>query len=320
MSRLIAIGVVLVLGAACCFVLLFAGVLLGAAGGSQAPCGAGSLASDRVPAELVPLFEDASARYDLGQKGPSVLAALTDVESGFGKNMGPSTAGAMGWTQFLPATWRRFGVDADGDARRDPMSAPDAIHAAARYLRHLGAPADWRRALFGYNHADWYVDRVLRRARELSVDDVLAPLECGAPLSIDAERLVGGGRIVPIPGAPGESLDERVLSDVLFLMRRFRVAVTDGYASSGHKAGGEHPLGLAVDLVPGPGGTWDDVDALAKWAEPEQGRPRAPFRWVGYDGDANHGRGHHLHLSWRHGPAPGQRPPAAWVEVISETL
>lgn len=94
------------------------------------------------------------------------------------------------------------------------------------------------------------------------------------------------------------------------------MAVSAGYATSGHEPDGEHPLGLAVDLVPGPGGGWEDVDEVARWAEPRQNRPRPPFRWVGYDGDANHGRGHHLHLSWSHGQALGQRPPADWVLTL----
>src|SRR5918998_689507 len=121
-------------------------------------------------------------------------------------------------------------------------------------------------------------------------------------------RRVGGGRFVPIPGFPGESLDVRLLADVRYLVRKYNVHITDGYAHSGHAANGEHPRGLAVDIVPGAGGSWSDVDRLAKWAEPRQGRPRAPFRWVGYNGDHNHGRGNHLHLSWMHSPTPQNRP------------
>ena len=60
---------------------------------------------------------------------------------------------------------------------------------------------------------------------------------------------------------------------------------------------------------------WRGITRLAKWAEPLQNRPRAPFRWVGYDGDAGHGCGHHLHLSWDHAPAPMFQL-AEWVAVF----
>ena len=56
-------------------------------------------------------------------------------------------------------------------------------------------------------------------------------------------------------------------------------------------------------------------DPLARWAEPRQNRPRAPFRWVGYNGDANHGCGNHLHLSWSHAEVARYRI-APWVEVF----
>jgi Transglycosylase SLT domain len=303
-------------------VLVLGGWLIMAAGASgPGMCGVTSLAGD-VPVDLAALFTAAAQQYELGPRGPAVLAGLTDVESGFGQNLGPSSAGAVGWTQFMPSTWHRFGVDADGDGRRDPNSAPDAIFAAARYLRHLGAPGDWRKALFGYNHSRSYVDAVLARANSLSLGSVdpLDPIACGAggPPGPPAgtRRIVGGGRLVPIPGAPGELVDERIAPDVEYLMRRYHVTVTAGYAPTGHAPRGEHPLGLAVDLQPAPDGTWDDVDALAAWAEPEPNHPRPPFRWVGYNGDANHGRGNHLHLSWSHGPAPSRRPPAPWVEVF----
>jgi hypothetical protein len=301
---------------------LLTGVTLTAAGASgQNACSSAAL-SGGVPAELQPLFRDAAQAYSLGSEGPSILAGLTKVESDFGLNMGPSSAGAVGWTQFMPATWRQFGVDADGDGRADPMTAADAIVSAARYLKHLGAPADWHRALLGYNHAEWYVKQVLDQARALTAEAgaATAPL-CGDDLALPAGpggRLVGGGRIVPIPGQPGMTIDERLVADLAFLRAKFHIVVTAGYAPTGHASGGEHPLGLAVDLVPGSDGSWDDIDALARWAEPQQNHPRPPFRWVGYDGDPNHGRGNHLHLSWIHGPAPAG-PPAPWVDVLIGT-
>ncbi len=121
----------------------------------------------------------------------------------------------------------------------------------------------------------------------------------------------GGGRIVSIPGFPGESIDRRLLDDIRWLEQRYRIFVTDGYSGDAvHAANGEHPLGLALDIVPNKaaGGTWQDVSRLARWAEPRQNRPRAPFRWVGYTGDEGHGPRHHLHLSWNHTEVrPGKR-------------
>ena len=65
----------------------------------------------------------------------------------------------------MPATWQQYGVDANRDGVKDPFNPVDAIFAAARYLRAAGADTDVRRAIFAYNHADWYVDSVLMRAR-----------------------------------------------------------------------------------------------------------------------------------------------------------
>ena len=65
----------------------------------------------------------------------------------------------------MPATWKQYGVDANGDDKKDPYNPVDAIFAAARYLRAAGAEQDLARAIFAYNHADWYVDSVLMRAR-----------------------------------------------------------------------------------------------------------------------------------------------------------
>ncbi|HYI34973.1 MAG TPA: hypothetical protein VEX39_00080 [Thermoleophilaceae bacterium] len=119
----------------------------------------------------------------------------------------------------------------------------------------------------------------------------------------------GGGRFVAVPGQYGTRVDRRILPAVLYLVRRYHLRLGDGYKVGGnHKAKGEHPLGLGLDIYPGAGGSWRQVDKLAKWAEPRQNRPRPPFRWVGYNGDYNHGRGNHLHLSWMHSPGRAGRP------------
>jgi hypothetical protein len=121
----------------------------------------------------------------------------------------------------------------------------------------------------------------------------------------------GGGKFVGVPGFPGEEIDRRLLTDLKFLEKKYKIFVVDGLSHDPvHAANGEHPLGLAADIVPDTsrGGTWDDIDRLAHWAEPVQNQPRAPFRWVGYDGDSGHGRGNHLHLSWNHSDAQPYHP------------
>jgi len=104
------------------------------------------------------------AGYAYGIPWP-VLASINKIESNFGQNMGPSSAGAVGWMQFMPSTWLRWGLDGDGDGIADPWNPVDAIYAAARYLAAAGGQTDISRGIFAYNHADWYVREVLDVAR-----------------------------------------------------------------------------------------------------------------------------------------------------------
>ena len=95
-----------------------------------------------------------------------MLASINKIETAFGTNLNVSTAGAVGWMQFMPATWQAYGVDANGDGRRDPYNPVDAICAAARYLKAAGGDTNLRNAIFAYNHATWYVDEVMLYARQ----------------------------------------------------------------------------------------------------------------------------------------------------------
>ena len=90
-----------------------------------------------------------------------VLAAINKVETNFGQNLGPSSAGAVGWMQFMPSTWARWGIDANGDGVADPNNPADAIFSAARYLAGCGGQFDIARGVYCYNHASWYVNEVL---------------------------------------------------------------------------------------------------------------------------------------------------------------
>jgi peptidoglycan hydrolase CwlO-like protein len=123
------------------------------------------------------LYRRSAEQYGFGEDW-YVLAAVGKIESNHGESMGSSSAGAMGPMQFLPSTWETAGVDGDGDGVANIMDPRDAIPAAARYLESGGAPEDWYAALFTYNHADWYVVKVLGVAegyRRLAKDNTVGP-------------------------------------------------------------------------------------------------------------------------------------------------
>ena len=97
-----------------------------------------------------------------------------------------------------PSTWDRYGVDGNRDGRRSPYDPEDAIPAAARYLRASGAPADYSRAIFAYNHADWYVADVLAQAelyRGAATGTAGSPGETAS-----VRELLANPRIVLTPG------------------------------------------------------------------------------------------------------------------------
>ena len=116
----------------------------------------------RIPPFLLPIFQSAGMEHGIRWE---YLAAICEIETNYGRNLNVSSAGALGWMQFMPPTWKQYGVDANKDGRKDPYSPVDSIFAAARYLKASGAPKNMRKAVFAYNHANWYVDSVILRAR-----------------------------------------------------------------------------------------------------------------------------------------------------------
>lgn len=118
-----------------------------------------------IPPRYLALYEHAARTYSLDW---AILAAIGKVECDHGRDPDPScthegavnSAGAGGPAQFLAATWAQYGVDGDRDGNRDRWNPADAVPAMGNYLRASGAPGDYRRAIYAYNHADWYVAEV----------------------------------------------------------------------------------------------------------------------------------------------------------------
>ncbi|MDQ6749890.1 MAG: lytic murein transglycosylase, partial [Actinomycetota bacterium] len=123
------------------------------------------LDSFRIPPFLLPIYQAAGTEYGIPWQ---LLAAINEIETDYGRNLSVSSAGALGWMQFISSSWQAFGVDANGDRTKDPYNPVDAIFAAARYLRAAGGDRDINKAVFAYNHADWYVQSVMLRARLIS--------------------------------------------------------------------------------------------------------------------------------------------------------
>jgi soluble lytic murein transglycosylase-like protein len=134
--------------------------------------------ASQPPAFLIPIYRAAGRRYHVPWR---ILAAINSVETDFGRNLNVSSAGAVGWMQFMPATWAQYAVDARKTGRPDPNNPRDAIFTAARYLAANGARHDLRTAIFAYNHANWYVDEVLAKARQI----ILPPAGAHATLLPD---------------------------------------------------------------------------------------------------------------------------------------
>lgn len=124
-----------------------------------------ALAQAEIPPLYLRLYEQAAQRYGLSW---AVLAGIGKVECDHGRDPDPSctqegavnSAGAGGPMQFISSTWASYGVDAEGTGAPDRWNPADAIYGAANYLRASGAPGDYARAIYAYNHASWYVAEV----------------------------------------------------------------------------------------------------------------------------------------------------------------
>jgi hypothetical protein len=212
-------------------------------------------------------------------------------------------------------------------ARRGAAKVPGAI---CRYFSDLARPND-------------STDRGGRRGIALAllasitaVIGILGSAEAGVPPRPPVNQIIHTKcKIVPIPAAiphqAGDMVDRRILPDLTYIAEHFPIYVSDGYSGplpngkwvgchNCHVANSDHKNGLAVDLVPVKydprcDKNWRAITRLAAWAEPRQNHPNPPFRWVGYNGDYNHGCGNHLHLSWNHAEAKPHTL-ARWVQVF----
>ncbi len=287
-----ALAAVVVLAAVLPAALLvgLAATLLGAPDGDDSGCdpsyGPSRVALGDIPGNYLRLYRSAAAESGLGWE---YLAAIGSIESDHGRlrapgvRLGSNRAGAQGPMQFLGSTWTRHGVDGDRDGRRSPYDPADAIPAAAGYLRASGAPEDYGRALFAYNHASWYVADVKQRASQYrgaagaggsdqELDDVATG--CGVALALgqaNGRDVLSNPRIEVYPGGRADLqagiVDPGITALLEALARTHSLTVsslTTGHSiftASGNRS--NHADGRAVDIAAADGRSCRDTSRTA---------------------------------------------------------
>ncbi|WP_242486216.1 lytic transglycosylase domain-containing protein [Peribacillus sp. TH24] len=120
------------------------------------------LPGQKVPTEYIPIYKGAGERFGVDW---FVLAAIHDIETDFSrlKTM-VSSVGAEGHMQFMPSTFSAYAIDGNNDGVKSAWNLEDSIYSAANYLSKSGYKKDIRKAIWHYNHAEWYINDVLEIA------------------------------------------------------------------------------------------------------------------------------------------------------------
>lgn len=181
-----------------------------------------------VPAQFMEYYRKAEKKYGIPW---NYLAALHFVETSFSDSQDPSnvsSVGAIGPFQFMPLSWlgwaasddyggsrlgdatipievltdpskiRKYGgygQDGDDDGKSDPWSVADGSMTAAYYLAANGFKEDKRKAIFAYNHAEWYVDKIIKYADQFHLAATYSPTEGMPPMTKGEVMAPATGRI-----------------------------------------------------------------------------------------------------------------------------
>lgn len=302
---IVGIGTVLI-GALSCFLLIFIvianlsgmiGITTGFKSGS-----ASNIAISEIPQELMPIYVNAQEKYGVSW---AVLAAINKVETDFGRNVQVSSAGAIGWMQFIPSTWDQYKVDGNGDGICDPNNSWDAIYTAANYLKACGFEQDPSKAIYAYNHAWWYVDKVLGYATNYSTD--MVPTGSGAwpvpgHIHISSEF---GYRTDPFTGVrkyhEGIDIDAPMGTPV--------VAATDGHITMAHWNDG---YGNCIEVT---NSRCMTVYGHLSGYAVHEGEDVKQGQVIGYVGSTGRSNGPHLHFGVYVNDSPCN--PKEWLKVPS---
>jgi hypothetical protein len=272
--------------------------------GPAGPAPSRSALTDIPPAYLR-LYQQAGRRYDIDW---TFLASIGAQETDHGRAPGSFTvnyAGAAGPMQICVGAcgheWQQYGVDGNGDGRKDVMNPADAIPGAARILREQkGAPSTggsyqaYRQAACRYYGACAdasanYADEVMARAVQYGFHGQGSPppsspaqahpvaaatssgCQAGSAGQVtdgslgQVRRLTAPRRLAPLP--PSAVVGGRAMQCDARIVPDVeyltrRFQVRVTACYAIHSLDGEHPLGAATDLVPADG-NWNHTLQLA---------------------------------------------------------
>jgi len=253
-------------------------------GGFRSGAPTGAAVAD-IPPEHLPIFIKAQEKYGVSW---AVLAAIAKIESDFGRNMKTSSAGAIGYMQFMPDTWEAYKQDGNGDGRFDPYDPWDAVFSAANMLKANNFDADPQGAVYNYNHAWWYVRRVFELAAAYS--SAMLPAANGVwPLPPQYREVTSpyGPRTHPVTGLPSFHYG----ADIACPEGTPVYAVLGGVVTH---AGWDDALGYCL-VISSPGGVEVMYGHLSRFAVSTGDQVEAG-QTVAYSGNTGWSTGPHLHL------------------------
>ncbi len=208
-----------------------------------------------IPDAYMKAFQDAAGRYDLGENGVWALAAVARLESNFGKGMSAQSLRISGPLGISEDNWKRYAVDGDGDGKVSRRSPADS---AATLARMIWAAGDLRAGLFQHNHAEWYVDAVLKDADSMAgtcrtktvAYSVALPGPTNAPINWANVELSNQLEMLDIQSG---AIDPRILNILGMISQEHKVRISalrsdhSKYASSGNVS--NHYYGRAMDIA-----------------------------------------------------------------------
>jgi hypothetical protein len=226
-------------------------------------------AADSIPESWMPVLQAAEKQYSVPW---NVEAGIAKVETDFGRSTMPGVhsgangSGASGPMQIGTGgaagnTWGSYGVDADGDGKKDVYNVADAVFGAANYLRASGAPGDLHKAILAYNHAEWYYVKVMQYATsyakgDFSVDQTTTDSSlCNTPNGTgdpDAQALIDNPNITFTHAGPelidlrSGRISPRLIALLSMITSTHKIGIFA--LASDHGPGSNHEAGRGVDI------------------------------------------------------------------------